>query len=158
MPRTASQFKEMKDKRVASIFEAALPLFIEFGVEKITVDKICQKAKCSHGLVYHYFKDTDAIYEALTKLDKYIEIKNALLGDIKNKLSMVVLTNFVDVLINAASDKESSMFAHFIINEEGKGSFQEALVKILKQGQKEGEVLGGKPEELADFFIYFFKF
>lgn len=157
MPRTASQFKEMKDERVASIYEAALPLFIEFGKEKITVDKICQKAKCSHGLVYHYFKDTDAIYDALVKLDKYVELKNSLLDDIKNKLSMDVLTKFVDVLITAAEDKESSMFAHLIINEEGKGSFHDSLIKILKQGQKEGEVLGGKPEDLANLFIYFFK-
>lgn len=157
MPRTASQFKEMKDQRVASIFEAALPLFIEFGVEKITVDKICQKAKCSHGLVYHYFKDTDAIYEALIKLDNFKNLKESLLGDIKNKLALDVLTTFVNVLIDATSDKETSMFAHLILNEDGKGSFRDTLTKVLKQGQKEGEVLGGKPEDLANLFIYFFK-
>ena len=41
MPRTASQYKEMKDERIASIFEASIPLFIEFGKKKTTVDKIC---------------------------------------------------------------------------------------------------------------------
>lgn len=157
MPRTASQFKEMKDQRVASIFEAALPLFIEFGTDKITVDKICIKAKCSHGLVYHYFKDTDDIYNALIKLEQFKNIKASLIGDTKNKLAIDVLKNFVEVLLKASEDKDLSMFAHLVLNEEGKNAFKDVLIKTLKQGQKEGEVLGGDPNDLANLFIYFFK-
>ncbi len=157
MPRTASQYKEMKDERIASIFEASIPLFIEFGKKKTTVDKICARAKCSHGLVYHYFKDTDDIYNAITKLDIYKKIHDDLFSNIKNRLSIDILNHFSEVLLNATKDKKESLIAHFLIDEEGKNCFFDILAKTIKQGQKEGDILAGNEKELAHLYIYFFK-
>ena len=56
MPRRPEQFDQLKDERKASILKHALPLFALKPQKDITIDLISQSAKCSHGLVYHYFK------------------------------------------------------------------------------------------------------
>ena len=76
MPRTREQFSEMKDERKASILKAALPLF-SLG-EKVSIDAICEKAKCSHGIIYHYYRNTNQILDVLLKQPLYTELKNAL--------------------------------------------------------------------------------
>ena len=76
MPRTKEQFRAMKEEREAVILKTALPLF-SLG-QKVTVDLIVEKAKCSHGIVYHYFKNTDQILEKLLKKPIYTELKQNL--------------------------------------------------------------------------------
>ena len=71
MPRTREQFSEMKDERRAAILNAALPLF-SLG-QKVTIDMIADKAKCSHGIVYHYYTNTNQILEKLLKSSTYVE-------------------------------------------------------------------------------------
>ena len=73
MPRTREQFSEMKEERRTAILNAALPLF-SLG-KKVTIDMIAEKAKCSHGIVYHYYKNTDQVLEKLLKSPTYVELK-----------------------------------------------------------------------------------
>lgn len=47
------------------ILEAAIELFIQNGFEKTPVSAICEKADISKGLVFHYFKNKDALLRAL---------------------------------------------------------------------------------------------
>ena len=74
MPRTREQFSEMKENRRSSIMNAALPLFSIN--EKVSIDMICEKAKCSHGIFYHYFTNVNQIYDRLLKSELNLELKN----------------------------------------------------------------------------------
>ena len=67
----------MKDERKLSILESALPLFAIHGKD-ISIDMICQKAKCSHGLAYHYFKNVDQIYNELLSSETYKSLYSSL--------------------------------------------------------------------------------
>ena len=69
-----NQRKEVRKKK---ILDGALKAFCERGVDSTTIDDICDKVGCSHGLFYHYYKNKD---ELLLDLKKYYEVLQNILG------------------------------------------------------------------------------
>ncbi len=65
MPKTQEQNDELKEQRKQNIVLAALIVFCEKGYDGTTVDDITKKAKCSHGLFYHYFDSKKAVFDAV---------------------------------------------------------------------------------------------
>ena len=57
-----------KEKRREKIILSALKVFCEKGYQSATVDDIAQKARCSHGLFYHYFKSKKEIFDEVASL------------------------------------------------------------------------------------------
>lgn len=158
MPRTPLQFQQMKDERKLSILEASLPLF-SLDRNKVSVDKICVASKCSHGLVYHYFKDTDAVFTELRKSFTYKEIAEALNIKTNDKYAIESIRYFVEFFVNVAKSKDIAKiaFANIIISDEGKDSFEEKLFTLVERGQKEGDVTGGDKKDIAFCFINLMK-
>lgn len=64
MPRTFKENEKIKEERRNRILDISLKLFANFGYENVSMDMIAKKAKCSHGLMYHYFKDKNEILKA----------------------------------------------------------------------------------------------
>ena len=126
MPRTKEQFRAMKEEREAVILKTALPLF-SLG-QKVTVDLIVEKAKCSHGIVYHYFKNTDQILEKLLKKPIYAELKQKLFnvkGSSYEKISQII-----SVLLDVSKEKfENVCYLNMIIKENDKTSLRVFLTK-----------------------------
>jgi len=52
-------------ERQQQILEATLELVATQGLLKTTISKISKRAKCSPGIVYHYFESKDEIMETL---------------------------------------------------------------------------------------------
>ena len=158
MPRTPLQFQQMKDERKLSILEASLPLF-SLDRNKVSVDKICAAAKCSHGLVYHYFKDTDAIFDELKKSLTYKKILMKLDYKTNDKYAIECIRYFVNVFVDIAKSKSNNeiAFANIILSDDDKNSFNNELVKLVARGQKEGDVTGGDPKDIAFCFVNLLK-
>lgn len=53
--------KEIKEKRIQDITEAAMEIFLEKGYENTTMESIAKKAGMSKGGLYHYFKSKDMV-------------------------------------------------------------------------------------------------
>ena len=155
MPRTALQFKRMKDERKLSILEAALPLF-SLDKNKVSVDLISQKAKCSHGLVYHYFKNTDEIYNELLTSETYSSLREKVFIDDKGRYAYEVITEIIRNLYDLDSIQDMA-FANLIISESGKKSLLDKLSLLVVRGQKEGEVTGGNPKDIVLCAFYLLK-
>ena len=148
MPRTREQFSEMKDERRNSILKAALPLF-SLG-QKVSIDAICEKAKCSHGIVYHYFRNTDQILEKLLKSSTYVELQNKLFNEPAGS-SYEKIEQIVSVLLDVSVKKmENVCYLNMIIRDKEKGSLYSSLTKLVKDGQAAGSIVGGEPSELVD--------
>ena len=147
MPRTKEQFRAMKEEREAVILKTALPLF-SLG-QKVTVDLIVEKAKCSHGIVYHYFKNTDQILEKLLKKPIYTELKQKLFnveGSSYEKISQII-----SVLLDVSKEKfENVCYLNMIIKEKDKTSLRVFLTKLIRDGQISGTIIGGDPSQLVD--------
>ena len=70
------------DDRRAALIEAALSCIAEGGIQGFTVDRICQKAAVSRGLITHHFGSMNALLTAV-----YSHIQRALrtsAGDINS--------------------------------------------------------------------------
>ena len=148
MPRTREQFSEMKDERRNSILAAALPLFSLN--KKVSIDAICERAKCSHGIVYHYFRNTDQILERLLKSPTYVELTNKLFN-LEEGSSYEKIEQILSVLLDVSATKfESVCYLNMITKNNEKGSLRLLLTKLIKDGQTAGTIVGGEPSQLVD--------
>lgn len=148
MPRTREQFSEMKDERRDSILRAALPLFSLY--KKVTIDDICNKAKCSHGIVYHYFKNVDQIYEKLLKSSTYVEL-NSSLREINTGSSYEKIETFLSILLDFSRDDfEKICFLNLSIKSREKDSLFSIFSKLISEGQKAQTIIGGEPSEISE--------
>ena len=155
MPRTREQFIEMKDERRSSILRAALLLFSLN--KKVPINAISEKAKCSHGIVYHYYKNTDQILEALLKSPTYVDLRNKLFfpddGSSYEKLEQII-----SILIDVSESKfENVCYLNMIIKERDKGSLFMQLTKIVREAQISGSVVAGDPSELVNSLFLLLK-
>ena len=63
MPRTSEQNEIIRLERTRRIEMSALYLFASKGFDGTTLDEIARESKSSHGLLYHYFKNKEKLYE-----------------------------------------------------------------------------------------------
>ena len=148
MPRTREQFSEMKDERRNSILNAALPLFSLN--KKVSIDAICERAKCSHGIVYHYFRNTDQILEKLLKSPTFVELNNKLFNP-NDGSSYEKIEAILSILLDVSPSKfETVCYLNMIIKNNEKGSLRYVLTKLIKDGQTAGTIIGGEPSQLVD--------
>jgi len=154
MPRTREQFSEMKDERRSAILKAALPLF-SLG-QKVSVDLIAEKAKCSHGIVYHYFKNTDQILEKLLTKSTYVDLKNSLFnveGSSYEKIEQI-LSVLLDVSLQ---DLETVYYLNMFIKERDKSSLFSLLTKLVKDGQSSEMIVAGDAASLVESIFLLLK-
>ena len=70
MPKKKEQIDSLKLERKNEIALCGLKVFCEKGYDSSTIDDIAKKAKCSHGLFYHYFKNKQEIFEYVIQLHR----------------------------------------------------------------------------------------
>jgi len=155
MPRTREQFSEMKDERKSSILKAALPLF-SLG-EKVSIDAICERAKCSHGIIYHYYRNTNQILDVLLKAPLYIELKNALFNQ-PNGSSYEKIEHMVSILLDVSEKKmENVAYLNMLIKSREKDSLFVQISKLIKEAQISGYLVAGDPAELTNSIFLLLK-
>lgn len=149
MPRTREQFKQMQDDRVNSILLAALPLF-SLNDRKVSINEICDKAKCSHGIIYHYYKNTDEIYDKLLTTSTYVELKEKILN-INSGSSYEKIEQIMSYLIDISKDQfEKACYLNILIKDTSKNSLYSKLVTLIKEGQNSGKIIGGEPSDIVN--------
>ena len=154
MPRTSDVNKQIKDERKQSILSAALPLFALYG-DKVSVDMICEKAKCSHGLLYHYFRDANNVLFNIKKMDSYANLKESLLKVVDNGSpidSIYQILQHTNTAISKAKNDDFSLL-YLIINDDEKNSYKNILVELVKNGQSTGQVTAGKPADIVGLYL-----
>ncbi len=91
MPKSKEQIDALKLERKKEIALCGLRVFCEKGYDSATVDDIVNKANCSHGLFYHYFKSKKEIFDEVLRL--HHQSKN---DDLAKRLN--ALPSYVDKL------------------------------------------------------------
>lgn len=165
MPRTREQFQKMRDARKEKILLESAKAFAVEGYDSVTVDKIVEKAKCSHGLFYHYFKNKEDIFKCLIsrltsdKFEEYSEELNCLepIDAIRN-----ICTNILDQ-ITKREDAPYLLYIYLTYNlqsdvPETLGNEKPTLgftklLSLIILGQEKGQVALGDPEEYMVCFI-----
>ncbi len=110
MPKSQQTLDKIKEERRQKILTCALMLFCKKGYYATTVNDIAKKAKCSHGLFYHYFKNKKELFDAVCEMrgtDMIVFIDDVLATEENyvDKLRRIVEYTF-------ASIKKDEIFAY----------------------------------------------
>lgn len=65
-----------KDVKRQQILNGAIRSFCEKGIVSTTIDDVCKKVGCSHGLFYHYYKNKDELLEDIKKTYDYTHLQH----------------------------------------------------------------------------------
>ncbi|GAA6165518.1 transcriptional regulator BetI [Pelagimonas sp. KU-00592-HH] len=93
--------KSIKEVRQDELSQAAFEILVEFGIRGTTIDRIAKRAGISKGVVLHYFKDKDALFEAVMRRantllrDGVIELLRHAETPME-RLSAIIVGNFSD--------------------------------------------------------------
>ncbi len=156
MPRTKEQNDLVKEERKENILDCAFSLFA-LKQNKLTIDDICGKSKCSHGIIYHYYKSVDDIVEKIYKSGFYNTIKRSLFIELdKDSNPIEKVRNLIKKMMSFYDEKSVATIT-IIIREIDKNSLKEKLDSIIKEGQSSFQFVGGEPNEIIDILFSFFK-
>lgn len=158
-------YQKRTEKKKESIRKAALDLFSEFGIEKVTISEIAKKANVSPVTIYNYFGSKDdlvkhviaysfneAIETRITliesdipfpeKIEKLIFKKAAYIETLNPEFLMKVISNDPD--IRAIVD---DMYQKSI----------PIMVKLFEEGKKEGYIDPNISTETLLMYVNMFK-
>ena len=101
MPKTKEQFEQIKKERMATILKAALYLFAVKGYNAVSTDDITNYAKCSHGLLYHYFGSKEDLFHYLMENVVKINMQEIVKNIDFNSKPKFILIDLIDAHLNA---------------------------------------------------------
>ncbi len=163
MPRSPEDNQQLKDARRIEILRAASRAFAKKGFVAAKISDIAREAGLSHGLVYHYFENKDAVFGAILE-EKLARMRSAMADDaalpgtsvdrmrasIERWLARTQEEPEMGLMIAQAllSDSLCSEVRTMMSNH-AKASFAESVARI-REGQERGEIgRHASPEELA---------
>lgn len=162
MPKTKEQFEEIRNERINLILESALRLFVMKGYDAVNLDEVTKEAKCSHGLLYHYFKGKDELYLAVInkKVSPFInEMIQGISFEQKAKYVMHDLLKETLKKIKAVDEKNAwkiYLFLNihlqkslFLVPKQERTPMFSKILELIKRGQQEGDFNDHNEEELA---------
>ena len=162
MPKTKEQFEEIRNERIDKILESALRLFVMKGYDAVNLDEVTKETKCSHGLLYHYFKGKDELYLAVINKKVVPYIKETLQGiSFEQKAKYVIHDVLKEILkkIKAVDEKNSwKIYLYlnihlqknlFLSSAQEKMPMFIKLLELIKRGQEEGDFNDHNEDELA---------
>lgn len=154
MPKTKLQFQQIKDERKLSILNAALPLFAVYSNDEVTIDLISSKAKCSHGLVYHYFKNVNEVYSAIIESKNYEDFINQLFVENDELSNYEKLVQIVEKFLQFQYNSDENIaFSLLLFSNDSKGSPYRKILKLISDGQKDGDIVAGNPSEILNCLV-----
>ena len=105
-PRTAKQFREIREGKKKLIMDTALSLFARNGFHATSISQIAQKAGISKGLLYNYFESKE---ELLSELFNTIteDIVNMLDPNRDNEITDEEAISFVDLYFESLKNNRN---------------------------------------------------
>ncbi|NCA97453.1 MAG: TetR/AcrR family transcriptional regulator [Bacteroidia bacterium] len=170
MPKTREQNQQIKDERKAAILSTALKLFAIRGYDSVVVGDITKEANCSHGLFYHYFANKREIFLELLNIAEKRTAEKRKNEQVLDKTPAIEAIRLIAsrMLEEIYQEGESPYFLYMFINMHlqktipeppnlklrgPKRPFFHFFTDLVARGQKEGDITGGDPKEIA--IIYF---
>lgn len=176
MPKTREQNQLIKEERKAIILDAALYEFAMNGYAAVKIDDITKRAKCSHGLFYHYYATKEAVFHDLmdVSINKINDIKNAVNYNQKAKFA---LHDLIEAILFALKDKDDSLASTYYllsnmhlqkdiiprpnknISKENRKhkKLHEQIYDLILEGQEEGDFVNVDASETTLVILCMFK-
>lgn len=162
MPRTEEQNQRLKEERRRALLEAARQVFARKGLAASKMADLAAAAGISHGLVYHYFPDKEAVFAALVGeavqqgIELVVEARERP-GSPRERLEWLCTRMLegiqrdptVPIMLVQAHVSESVPASVARALEPYSSRFFQEFVSLLEAGQEAGEVVRTPAAELA---------
>lgn len=165
MPKTKEQCEEIREKMKNKITEGAINYFAKNGYAGTRISQLAKYIGIGQGTLYNYFSSKEELFtEILKKLElqnkigfenlakvqidaasKIKLISKSIIEEIENKT--ITAYSFV---LNIRMIEEDTMDNTFTTSY--KDTPTKMLRDIILQGQREGSVINGDANELADYY------
>jgi AcrR family transcriptional regulator len=160
-------FERRRNDKKDSIIQTAKELFIEFGFDRVTMTEIAEKARVSKVSIYNFFESKDNLRRIIVKdmlenslftTTEIIDSKTGFTEKIKSYLSRKTL--YADPKVYSfffeALDSDSILRECF---DSISASNKQLIVKLTKEGKKEGYLARNISDEAIEIYIdIFFSF
>ena len=172
MPRTTEQFEQMRREREQAILNAGLYLFAAKGYELTTADSITKMVNCSHGLLYHYYRTKEDLYQAVIE-KKVRPIVHSVISDVdfvqKAKFIFIdIISRFLKALKSENDEYAWSIALLLDIHLQGvinpkvrhvekNKKLYDQVLELIEKGKVEGDFNDSSSRELAVSLLALFK-
>lgn len=169
MPRNKESNQKVKDERREKILSSALSLFATKGLAATKISDIAERTGMSQGLVYHYFKSKEEIFtwligNAMQKMNEAALNLEKLPVSAKEKIVLAVEGLLKGFEMNADTSSYYFLITQTALSDAYPNEAKEiiraqndvkydVMARIFKEGQKNGEVNGFDPKEMATVFF-----
>jgi AcrR family transcriptional regulator len=160
LPDTPPSLRERKKTATRErIYIEALELFRQKGFAATTIEEIAEAAEISRGTFFNYFVSKEGLLHYLGERQSVAiaeEVRRALLDPrltARDRLARLLRR----LAVNLESDRELTRLAVFeavkvpeaLVADPYRRLFRQAIVGLLAEGQRQGEVHAGLDPELA---------
>ncbi len=164
MPKTKEQFEQIRQERMSTILRSALNLFVMKGYNAFSLDEVTKDAKCSHGLLYHYFRSKEELYEAVLNQIVYPSTRRIIENVNFDQKAIFVIHDLLDTtlkVIKSPNDervKELYLLLNIHLqkslpiikkNEKGHTQIFAMVEDLIERGKREGDINDYTTMELA---------
>lgn len=165
MARTDEQNEQIREARREKIRIEALQQFSKKGLCATRIQDIAEGAGMSQGLLYHYYPSKEAIYldmidDALEKTNRAAAYVRDMDATAEEKILYSLRELFKTIEQNDRFRQTCRLIAQATNSAELPEDAQDSIIKkreipyrivaeVFRQGQKEGSVIDGDPDELS---------
>lgn len=168
MARTEEQNEQIREARKEKIRMEALQQFSKKGLCATRIQDIAKGVGMSQGLLYHYYPSKEAIYldminDALDKTNQAAVSVRDMDATAKEKILFSLRELFKTIEQSDRFRQTCRLIAQATNSAELPEDAQDAIIKkrevpyrimaeVFRQGQKEGSVVDGDPDELSTLY------
>ena len=161
MPKTEEQCKQMREYMRARILRESSIYFAKNGFGNTKIGDLAKYIGIGQGTMYMYFKSKEELFEEIRKTaDNKEELKKMKILvklPIPAKLKIDKISEEMEKQLRTNEDYavKITIFSQLMLEQHkdfSSNEFYKELVKVIKQGQKEGTVVAGDPMYLADLY------
>ncbi|MBN2879444.1 MAG: TetR/AcrR family transcriptional regulator [Clostridia bacterium] len=131
------RFKNIDPQKRDKIINAAIDEFAANGYEKASTNEIVKNAGISRGLLYHYFKDKEELYDVLTKyaIETFVDKINSSIDwdepDIFERLKQIT---FVKIEVSRVYPKLFNFVVNIFLKDKNVQTMEDAYAFYEKMG------------------------
>lgn len=166
MPRDAAANQRIKDERRQHILDTARLVFARKGLSAAKISDIATAAGLSHGLVYHYFTSKEAVFTEIVR--NQFESAYDLVAEANARPGRAIdkLRWFCAQMLDLVRERPEAfmMTVHAFIHDANPQEVLDEIVKfserchpklvrLIEQGQAEGDIVAIDPHELLTTFF-----
>lgn len=159
-------FEKRREQKKKDILNAALALFMKYGIQKVSITEIAKKANVSQVTIYNYFESKDNLVRLVFKfyVDQiWDEQKHLLVNDLpfNEKIKKIIFEKGI-----AANQISERFFQDFMKDYASGQSYVEEIyqkealplfIKLFNEGREQGYIDSEISNEAILFYLKMFQ-